>query len=275
MTPHLELTADLALSRRLERAEGHACAMFAEARRRLHPGSGAEWVEFAGTYAVFNGIDSPVTQTFGLGIFAELSAATLDTLESFFFDRGSPVLHEVSPFAGVAALALLCDRRYRPVELCNVMYRNVEAPLVEKRDFIKVRVASPDEGALWAEVIAKGWLHEHPELRSFFLENGATSAARPDSVNFLAEFGGEPGAAATLCVHRGVALFGRAATVPQMRRRGLQAALIEARLQYALDHGCDLAMIVAEAGSNSQRNAERNGFRVAYTRTKWRLDSSA
>jgi hypothetical protein len=28
---------------------------------------------------------------------------------------------------------------------------------------------------------------------------------------------------------------------------------------------------VAEAGSNSQRNAERKGFRIAYTHTKWRL----
>ena len=30
-------------------------------------------------------------------------------------------------------------------------------------------------------------------------------------------------------------------------------------------------MIVAQPGSGSQRNAERNGFRIAYTRTKWRL----
>jgi hypothetical protein len=30
-------------------------------------------------------------------------------------------------------------------------------------------------------------------------------------------------------------------------------------------------MMVAEAGSNSQRNAERKGFRVAYTRIKWKL----
>jgi hypothetical protein len=40
---------------------------------------------------------------------------------------------------------------------------------------------------------------------------------------------------------------------------------------YAFEHGCDLAMMVAEAGSNSQRNAERKGFRVAYTRIKWKL----
>src|ERR1700761_1562082 len=36
--------SDLALSKRLERAEGHACLQYAEARRRLFPGSGADWI---------------------------------------------------------------------------------------------------------------------------------------------------------------------------------------------------------------------------------------
>jgi hypothetical protein len=31
---------------------------------------------------------------------------------------------------------------------------------------------------------------------------------------------------------------------------------------------------VTEAGSQSQRNAERKGFRIAYTRTKWQLYQS-
>jgi len=53
----------------------------------------------------------------------------------------------------------------------------------------------------------------------------------------------------------------------------LQAALLQERMRYAFDHGCDLAMLVAEAGSESQRNAERKGFRIAYTRMKWRLSS--
>jgi hypothetical protein len=34
-------------------------------------------MECAGAYAVFDGIQSPVTQTFGLAIFAELSPAAL------------------------------------------------------------------------------------------------------------------------------------------------------------------------------------------------------
>jgi hypothetical protein len=90
-------------------------------------------------------------------------------------------------------------------------------------------------------------------------------------VCFLAELDGRPGATGSLCVHEGVALFAGAATVFEMRRRGLQAALLEARMAHAYELGCELAMMVAEAGSNSQRNAERQGFRIAYTRTKWRL----
>jgi hypothetical protein len=64
-------------------------------------------------------------------------------------------------------------------------------------------------------------------------------------------------------------LFGGSATVPELRCRGLQ--LLHERMRYAFDHGCDLAMMVAHPGSDSHRNAERKGFRIAYTRTKWRL----
>jgi GNAT superfamily N-acetyltransferase len=253
------------LSRRLERAEGHACAMFAEARRRVRPESGAEWMECAGTYAVFNGIDSPVTQTFGLGLFEEVSAAMLDTIERFFFERRTGTDHEVSPFAGVATLDLLCARQYRPVEISSVMYRSVEEPAPQERANVRVHVAGPEDGALWVDIMARGWQNE------FVRDNGAIASDCEGSVRFLAGTDGQPGAAGALSVHNGVVLFGGAATVPEMRRRGLQTALIEARMQYAFDHGCDLLMMVAEPGSESQRNAERNGFRIAYTRVKWRL----
>lgn len=265
--------SDLALSRRLERAEGHACAQFAEARRRLFPGSGSEWMECSGAYAVFDGIGSPTTQTFGLGLFEELTAGSLDRIERFFLDRGAQVDHEVSPLVGVAALSMLCSRHYRPIEISNVMYRPVEKPPAEDRSNIRVRVTGPEEAQLWAAVGAEGWTHEHPELLDFLLQSNAVFSAREQSPCFLAELEGQPGAAGSLFIHDGVALFAGAATIPQMRRRGLQAALLQERMRYAFDHGCDLAMMVAEAGSNSQRNAERKGFQIAYTRIKWRLSS--
>jgi GNAT superfamily N-acetyltransferase len=265
------LFADLALARRLERAEGHACLQFAQARRRLFPGRGSEWIECAGAYAVFDGVGSPTTQSFGLGIFEELSAPSLDLIERFFLERGAEVQHEVSPLAGVAALDLLCKRQYRPLEISNVMYRRVEKPMHEISSNIRVRITTREEAQLWSDISARGWAHEHPELAEFLVQMGAICAAREESPCFLAEFEGRAGAAGVLSIHNGVALFGGASTIPELRRHGLQAALLEERMRYAFDHGCDLAMMVAEAGSNSQRNAERQGFRVAYTRTKWRL----
>jgi GNAT superfamily N-acetyltransferase len=261
----------LALARRLERAEGAACAEFAVARRRLFPESGSEWIECAGAYAVFDGTDSPVTQSFGLGLFEELSEAAMETVERFFFERGAPALHEVSPLAGVAAVNLLCARGYRPVEISSVLYRPVEQAARAFAEGITVRVTGPEEADLWAGVGTAGWSQEHPELSDFLHQIGTIGSARPSTVSFLGEVNGQPGAAGALSIHDGVALFAGTATVPERRRRGLHAALLEARMRYAFEHGCDVAMMVAEAGSASQRNAERKGFRIAYTRTKWRL----
>jgi GNAT superfamily N-acetyltransferase len=263
--------ADLDLSRRLERTEGQACLQFAEARARLFPQSGAGWIECAGAYAVFDGVDSPVTQSFGLGLFEELSSASLDRIEGFFVERGAAVVHEVSPLAGIPTMDLLCSRGYRPIELSSVLHCPVELPDTREDGLIKVRVALKHEATPWADLSARGWGQGNPELLKFLEQFGALAFAREESVNFIAEFDGKPGATGMLCLHDGVALFAGASTIPEMRRRGLQAALLEARMRYAHEHGCSLAMMVTEAGSQSQRNAERKGFRIAYTRTKWRL----
>lgn len=263
--------SDLELARRLEGAEGYACAQFAEARARLFPDSGSMWIEVDGATAVFDGIDSPTTQSFGLGISEELTASALEEMERFFFERHTAAMHEVCPLAGASALALLCARGYRPIEISNVLFRAVEKPDVALDANIRVREIAREEAPLWSTVSTRGWTHEHPELEEFMHQAGILCVARNGSPCFLAEINGEPGAAGALTVHEGVALFGGATTVPEMRRRGLQAALLHERMRYAFEHGCDLAMMVAEAGSNSQRNAERKGFRVAYTRVKWKL----
>jgi GNAT superfamily N-acetyltransferase len=207
----------------------------------------------------------------GLGLFEPLTTASLDQIERFFHDRGAAGAHEVSPLAGIATLDLLCARGYRPIELSSVMHRPVDRPAPKENSAVTVRVAAPEESALWTEVSARGWAHDNPELRTFLQQFGAIAFARKQSVHFIAEWEGQPAAAGALSLHDGVALFGGAATVPEMRRRGLQAALLEARMTYAFEQGYPLALMVTEAGSQSQRNAERQGFRIAYTRTKWRL----
>ena len=135
---------------------------------------------------------------------------------------------------------------------------------------VKVRLADPDERDLWAQTAAQGW-SELNEIGDLLFEVLRTSAAREDCLSFLAELDSRPIATASLMIENGVALLAGSSTIPEWRRRGAQRALLESRLEYAARAGCDLAMIGAEPGSASQRNAERAGFHIAYTRIKWGL----
>jgi Acetyltransferase (GNAT) family len=267
------MRSDLALSRRLERAEGIANARFVETRARVSPDSGAQWIEVAGTYAMYDGPESPCTQTFGLGLFQAPAAADLDCLEAFFRDRGAAVFHEVSPLAGIAVVGMLHERGYRPVELSSILYLPLDPPRPEPSTLtggIQVRVAGPQEMELWARTAAEGW-SDVVEFRDLLADLMLVSAERRDMLSFLAELEGQPIAAGSLILHDGVALLAGASTIRAWRNRGAQRALFEARLAAAGRAGCELAMIGAEPGSASQRNAERQGFRIAYTRTKWCL----
>jgi GNAT superfamily N-acetyltransferase len=272
----LPLFSDLDLARRLEAAEGNACAQFAIARRRLFPESDSEAIRIAGADVVYDGTGSPTTQTFGLGMQEDATADALAQMESFFAGHGSSTQHEVSPFAGAGALQLLCERGYRPLEISNVLYRPVDAGTESGLPpGIDVQVISPDQAALWTEINARGWTHDRPELVGFMKEISVLLTAREGSACFLASLDGTPAAAGALCLYRGVALFVGAATAPEHRRRGLQGALLEARIRYAHARGCDLGMMVTEPGSNSQRNSQRQGFQIAYTRIKWQKNLEA
>src|SRR5678816_45243 len=91
--------ADLELARRLEGTEARTNVEFVEARKKAFPDSGAEWFEIAGTRAMFDSPGSPLTQTFGLGMFEPVTAEQLDEIEQFFQKRGADVFHEVCPLA--------------------------------------------------------------------------------------------------------------------------------------------------------------------------------
>ena len=273
--------SDLSLSRRLERTERNGNARFVEARAAVSPEVGAAWIDVGGTFAMFDGVESPCTQTFGFGLFCAPSSGDLDAIERFYAERSAPVLHEVSPIADPAHLELLASRGYRPIEFTSLLYRSLDGDL-NVRAFAAsaarpfqggVRIVGADETDRWAQTAAAGW-SDVPGAGAFATDLMRVVTARPDVRLFLVELDDRPVAAGALNIDDGVALLAGASTVPDARHRGAQLALLSARLAYASKHGCDLAMMGALPGSGSQRNAERNGFRIAYTRTKWRLTST-
>lgn len=268
------IISDLTLSQKLERTEACSNAAFVETRARLLPESGATWVEIAGAYAMFDGVGSPCTQTFGLGLFGEISSREMEEIESFFIDRGSAVFHEVSPMADPSLLSLLNECGYHPVELTSVMYRSldyVSNNIRRDKPALSTRVISPYEVDLWARTSSAGWVTVHEGLADFMFDFGRISAQCAGAFPYLAELNGAAIATGMMFVHDHVAMLAGASTIPEARSNGAQNALLSARLSHATELGCKLAIMGASPGSQSQRNAQKNGFEIAYTRTKWQL----
>jgi len=264
-----DLFADIALARRLEGAEREANARFVETRAIVDPSVGAAWMDVNGTYAMFDGPSSPCTQTFGFGVFSPPAEADLERIEQFLRDRSAPILHEVSPIADAAHIAMLGGRGYRPIEYSSVMYMELSsASAASLAVSVSVRRVGADESDRWADTLAAGW-SDVADVGPLVRKLARIMAARRDGHLFLAEHNGRAIAAASMTISSGVALLAGASTIPDARGQGAQSSLLASRLRYAADHGSDLAMVVALPGSGSQRNAERNGFRIAYTRTKW------
>jgi GNAT superfamily N-acetyltransferase len=219
---------------------------------------------------MYDGPRSPATQTFGLGLFEIPRDGDMESIEAFYRERGAPAFHEVSPLADRSMLTLFAARGYHPVELTSVMLQPLGPRDTPRSSGVTVRPAEKSELDAWARTAAEGW-RELTEIADLMLGLAGIVARARNCHPFLAEIDGQPVATGSLILHDGVALLAGASTIPEWRGRGAQRALLDARLEFAARAGCDLAMMCAEPGSASQRNAERHGFRIAYTRIKWAL----
>jgi GNAT superfamily N-acetyltransferase len=225
--------------------------------------------EIAGGIATFSGTDSPITQAFGVGLSGPVSENDLDRLEDFFFSRGAPVALELCPFIDPSLLEVLKSRPYRLEEFSNVLVREVssleEIPVPECG--LEVRAAVPRENTVYSEIVAEAF-SEYLPINETLRRVIETFFKRPSGRCFLAIDGNEIVSGGCVAADQNVAEFYGAATLKSFRNRGAQTRLISARLKWAVEQGCDLATTTTQPGSSSQRNYERAGFRVVYTRAK-------
>lgn len=259
------------LSQMFEKANALSNVDFVEAHTKLYPESGAEWIKIAGTYVMFDGVGFPTTQTFGLGAFQEITESDLDEIEKFFIERKADVTHEVSPLADPKVFSILCERGYHPIEFTNAMYKPIDSKNSSKHSKIKTRLINKKEIDLFAEIATQGWINDMPEFSKQLPEFSKIGASAEGAFPFIAELEGEPIGTGTVYIYDEIAILAGASTIPEHRRKGAQNALFEARINLAFENGCKIAIMDAHLGSQSHRNAEKKGFQVAYTRTKWIL----
>jgi GNAT superfamily N-acetyltransferase len=256
------------LAREIELAEAQAAVACVEKLKELKPEASGAVEPIAGGYAIYCGANSPVTQAVGLGLSGYVSAEEFDRLERFYFSREEPVRVETCPLADPSLFEQYNQRGYRVTEFSNVMARDVIKQRSIKANGIEVRRASRDELELWTLTVAQGFSENLP-VNQEILDVMSMFAMAKDTECYLARIEGRVVGGATLALRGKIAgLFG-ASTLPEFRKRGVQTALLRARLERAEQVGCELAVSLALPGSISQRNITRQGFQTLYTRVKF------
>ncbi len=269
------LFASTSLAARIERAEARLVADGAAASDRRRPGRDAFALPLAGGIAAFTGPGSPLNKVAGLGFAGLLSEGELEAVETAYAERACPVQVELSCLADPSIGALLTRRGYALQGFENVLGRPVPLDSVPApADGIVVSPSPAEELATWIDVLVTGFdspdtqgvpSHER-HSRDTSEAVMADMAGVPGLVRYLARRDGAVAGGASLRLAEGVAQLCGAATLPEHRRRGVQTALLAARLDAAAHAGCDVAVVTTQPGSKSQENAQRRGFELLYTR---------
>lgn len=245
-----------ALARRLERAQ-------ALQNERFNQAAGGRSLAVGGGFAHFRGEGHPLNQA--LGLIGPVAEPELDAVEAFL---GVPTVLELSPGADPSLWSMLARRGYRLHQFQQLWVKALAGAALPPPS--AVRVAGPGEASLFNRVVCAGFLacDDWRGLEPPF----EVSLEVVDAWGFLAFVDGEPAGGGMLGVVEGVALLSGDGVVPRFRGRGLQKALIDARLAFARERGCDLACASTAPGTASQRSYEARGFRAAYPKVEMARD---
>jgi GNAT superfamily N-acetyltransferase len=267
---------DKALARRLESAEEMPQVEYAKIYQKQRPEIGAAVEEICGGHMIFAGLNSPIGRAVGMGFDKPVTSSDLDRIEQFYRSRGAPAQLDICPFNAPELLGMLQERGYAMAELNNVLYCRLQrvqdpAPLPSG---VEIRPAARQEAEIFSNIVARSF-HDDGAIPDGFADLFMPLFHIPTAITFLASVEGEPvaGGAGLLIGDHGVVALSGAGTLPAFRKRGLQTALLQRRKAAAASSGCEFAVIVTQGGTISQRNAERLGFRVAYSKAtvikKW------
>ncbi len=244
---------------RLHRASGLGARHWALTQARLYPDAGAATAELGGGVLVAGGryAGPNVSRAFALGLQGEVPAAQLAAVEAFFEARGLPVRTELSPFAHDSLRAQLIARGHHPLRFEQLCGARIEAlapaalpagvvvvPTTDQGLFERIARAAYELGGADAELSG-------PRHAPFFA---------PPAQSFLCRVDGQPVGVGVAVLVEGVAVLLAGAVVPGARGRGLQRALLQARIEWARARGATDVVSLAAPGGASEANLRAVGL---------------
>lgn len=283
--------ADIALAQRIETATCRLLAESAAAIVRKRPNEDLFAHEIAGGIATYTAPGSPLNKVAGIGFAGVPDERLLAEVERCYFSRSAAVQIEVATLGDPAVCEMLTRRGYVLMAHENVLglrlssktMAGVGDPIVcnsdscrtwVSRDEIRVAQCADADFQEWLDVVVTGFaspddqgVQAHESFGRDVMEHViADMCAAPGFARYVAYRNRERAGGASVYIGAGIAQLCGAAVLPAHRRRGVQAALFERRLQDAAAAGCNLATITTMPGSKSQENAQRRGFSLLYSR---------
>jgi GNAT superfamily N-acetyltransferase len=270
----VRLFCDTALAERIERVEAQLIAKASEAARRRRGDTAGFVIPIAGGLATFAEQGSPFNKVAGLGFAGMPSAADLDHIERAFAAAGASVQVELAHVGDPAIGALLSERGYQLTSFENVLGRALaDEPERVTPAGVEVRPSGDDEFDAWIDVVAEGFAYpddqgvpSHEEFPRDVMARAERDFAEAGVTRYIALRDGVVAGGASSRIAEGVLQLAGAATAPAHRRRGIQTALLAARLAAAAAADCDIAVVTTQPASRSQQNVQRRGFDLLYTR---------
>jgi len=268
--------ASSTIARRIESAEASLTFDVGSGVSRRDPERKIIIRHLGGGAAVHAG-GTPFDKVIGLG-FEVFDPGAFEAFERAVHDRGGTVQVELSTMADPNVAKALTKRGYALVAFENVLglaLDGVPAARTQRGDAPRVDPVTREETGDWIALMAEGFSHpdtfDGPPSHEAFARDAVAQVMRdvstlPGYRGFLARRDGALVGAASLRLHARIAQLTGATTLPAHRRRGVQTALLRARLAFASNEGCDLAVVTTQPGSVSQQNVMRQGFSLLYSR---------
>jgi hypothetical protein len=253
----------------LEKVQNASITMLRAATAAMgirRPEVGSCLTDLAGACVAYNGSDVPLTCAIGVGTSTPADTTDIEAIEDFYASRKSPVRITISGRTHNGINSLLSSRGYKAGAPMENWWRPLaDLPAKSVPDNIEVQPATTDDADVWVRTVAAGFKEsdapvDDSKLPATLLDTfycfGFADGARP----FLVRRNGEVAGGGVLHINGDTAHLRTTSSRFVHRRKGVQTALLNVRLQSALKAGCRFVFSSTAGIGTSARNLERFGL---------------
>jgi GNAT superfamily N-acetyltransferase len=192
----------------------------------------------------------------------------LDAIIGFYRERNSRLQFEIIPSkANEDLMRVLCEKGFYQSDFHATLFGSPTVAFPDS-EAVTIRELEEHEFDRYAEIHCLG-MGLPISGKNHVADNNKVLYNRAGWKFYTGFIHGSPAGVGVMYMSSGLASLTFAATLKEHRNKGVQQALIERRINEALNNNCQFVVSQAAYASTSHRNMERAGMRLGFTRATW------